>query len=379
VTTDVIIIGGGLAGSLAAWRLSIVRPDLDVRLIERGATLGGNHTWSFHDTDIPDASRAWIAPLIVARWPAYRVAFPTLTRTIGAGYNSISSARLHDVVMADLGPRVSFNHDVAHVSADSVSVTYGTTHHARVVIDARGDLPVDLPLGWQTFLGQEITCTEPHGVDTPMLMDATVPQVDGYRFIYVLPFDAHCLLVEDTCYADTPAIDATRARRAIADYVARHGWRVAAVRREEIGALPLPLGGSADSFWPDARPRIGLRAGLFHPTTGYSLPDAVATADLLTRLDCRDAAATADALRQCARERWRDRGFFRLLNRLLFRAARPDERARVLEQFHRRPADLIARFYGARLTRTDQCRLLAGRPPVSLLRAMATFRESSVL
>jgi lycopene beta-cyclase len=379
VTTDVIIIGGGLAGSLAAWRLSAARPDLEVRLIERGATLGGNHTWSFHDSDLSSASRAWVAPLVVAHWPAYRVAFPNLTRTINGGYSSISSSRLHDVVAAALGPRVSFNHDVASVTDHSVTDASGVRHDARVVIDARGDLPVTLPLGWQTFLGQEIECTEPHGLDTPMLMDATIPQVDGYRFIYVLPFDARRLLVEDTCYADTPAIDATRSRRAIAEYLERHGWRVAKTLREETGALPLPLGGRGETFWPDAQPRIGLRAGLFHPTTGYSLPDAVATAERLASLDLRDAAATAGALRAFALQRWRDRGFFRLLNRLLFRAARPDERARVLEQFHRRPVDLIERFYGARLTRTDQCRLLAGRPPVSLRRAIATFRESSVL
>ena len=144
--------------------------------------------------------------------------------------------------------------------------------------------------------------------------------------------------------------------------------------REEIGSLPLPLGGSIDAFWPDGQPRIGMRAGLFHPTTGYSLLDAVATADLLAALPLSDAAATAAALRAFATARWNARGFFRLLNRLLFRAARPDERVRVLEQFSRRPADLIARFYAAHLTRFDQVRLISGRPPVSMSRALANLR-----
>ncbi|MCC6990951.1 MAG: FAD-dependent oxidoreductase, partial [Acidobacteria bacterium] len=47
---DVVIVGGGLAGSLAAWRLRTTRPDRAVTLVEAGPALGGNHTWSFHAT-----------------------------------------------------------------------------------------------------------------------------------------------------------------------------------------------------------------------------------------------------------------------------------------------------------------------------------------
>ena len=376
---DVLIAGGGLAGSLAAWRLASMRPDLNVRLLERDAILGGNHTWSFHDADVDAPALAWLRPLITARWPSYSVHFPNLSRTIDGGYNTIASSQLHAVICKALGTRVTFGAAVATTHGTTATLASGDVLTARVVIDARGDLPVQLPLGWQVFLGQEIECATEHGMTTPILMDATVPQNDAYRFIYVLPLDGRRLLIEDTSYADGPTIAAERSRAAIAQYAGARGWRVARLLREETGALPLPLGGSADVFWPDAEPRIGVRAGLFHPTTGYSLPDAVATADLLTQLALRDAAETGRALRDFAVARWNSRGFFRLLNRLLFRAARPHERARVLEQFHRRPADLIGRFYSGQLTPTDQCRLLAGRPPVSVLKAVAHFRESSVM
>ena len=56
MTADVVIVGGGLAGSLAAWRLSVRRPDVHVRLLEAGATLGGNHTWSLHASDVTPAA-----------------------------------------------------------------------------------------------------------------------------------------------------------------------------------------------------------------------------------------------------------------------------------------------------------------------------------
>ena len=52
-----------------------------------------------------------------------------------------------------------------------------------------------------------------------------------------------------------------------------------------------------------------------------------------------------------------------------------EARARVLALFYRRPDDVIARFYGARLTAFDHVRLLAGRPPVPVTRALAHLWE----
>jgi lycopene beta-cyclase len=371
VAADVVIVGGGLAGSLAAWRLVTARPGLDVALLEQGATLGGNHTWSLHDGDITAAQWQWLTPIVRQRWPRHAVAFPARARVMEQGYASLSSERLHAVIAPALGPRLRLGVDVREVSRHRVVLADGQTIDAGVVIDARGPAPAPVPLGWQTFLGQEIECAVPHGVDRPMLMDATVPQDEAFKFVYVLPWDRHRLLVEDTAYADAPGVDEVAARRALAAYVERQGWTVRTVVREERGSLPIPLGGDGEAFWSGDVPRLGLRAGLFHPTTGYSLPDAVATADLLCTVDPFDAGRVYSTVRAFAIARWRDRAFFRLLNRLLFRAAAPSARVRVLEQFYGRPADLIGRFYAARLTRLDRVRLLSGWPPVPLHRALA--------
>ena len=379
MTADVLVVGGGLAGSLAAWRLSIRRPDLRLRLLEAGTTLGGNHTWSLHATDVPPAALAWLDPLVAARWPRHAVAFPSHRRVLNQTYLSISSARLHAVVGAALGEQVHFGTSVDTCTATRVRTTDGRDFDARVDIDARGAAPVDVPFGWQTFLGQELLCDAPHGVHEPMIMDATVPQVGGFKFVYVLPFAPDRLLVEDTAYADTPGVDVVRARASVAAYAAARGWRVREVVREESGSLPIPLGGAIDAFWTGDVPRIGMRAGLFHPTTGYSLPDAVATADLLADVlapvNPPDASRVYAEMRHFATTRWQARAFFRMLNRLLFRAAAPEARARVLEQFYRRSPDLIARFYAGQLTAFDRLRLLSGRPPVSVRLALAHLRE----
>jgi lycopene beta-cyclase len=372
---DVLIVGGGLAGSLAAWRLATARPALNVLLLERGSTLGGNHTWSFHDTDIPAAARQWLEPLIAARWPAHEVRFPGTARVLSGGYASITSDRFHDVISAALGDRVRFNCDVASVSNDIVTLADGDTIRAEVVIDARGgSVATSIPCGWQTFLGQELILEGDHGVRLPILMDATVPQDGGFRFVYVLPWTSRRLLVEDTLYADVPAIDADDRRNRIAKYAIERGWTVQQVRREEHGALPIPLSGDIEDVWGDDTIRIGVRSGLFHPTTGYSLADAVATALLLSEMPLDHPIDVLLALKDLAFQRWSARAFFRLLNRMLFIAAAPESRVNVLEQFYRRPEPLIARFYAAQLSGLDRWRLLAGRPPVPLGKALAQLR-----
>lgn len=382
MSVDVLVVGGGLAGSLVSWRLAALRPELSLCLIEGGARLGGNHTWSFHDTDVaPDALR-WLSPLVSGRWPRHEVRFPSSRRVLAGGYASIASARLHDTIAPVLGPRLRTGVRVRELARDCVTLDTGETIHARVVFDARGGgLPATVPVAWQTFLGQELELCDAHGLTHPTLMDASVPQRGAFRFIYVLPWGPRTALVEDTAYQDRAEHDADLSRQAIADYVARQGWRVQAIGREEAGALPIALGGSNDAFWSGAPavPRLGVRSGCFHPTTGYSLPDAVAQADLVARLDLSDAPRVYQDMKSYAGRVWRDRAFFRLLNRLLFRAAASaDLRYRVLEQFYRRPEPLIARFYAGRLQRLDYVRLLAGRPPVPVGRALQVLWRGDV-
>src|SRR5690606_36287 len=95
---DLAVVGGGLAGGLLALALRQRRPELRLALIEGGATLGGEHTWSFHDGDVSGEGAALLEPLIVHRWRSQNVAFPAHSRTLATGYNSITSARFNAVL-----------------------------------------------------------------------------------------------------------------------------------------------------------------------------------------------------------------------------------------------------------------------------------------
>ncbi|RZJ40831.1 MAG: lycopene cyclase, partial [Brevundimonas sp.] len=83
----------------------------------------------------------------------------------------------------------------------------------------------------------------------------------------------------------------------------------------------------------------------------------------------------ADDIRRYARDVWKERGFYRLLNRMLFRAAKPQERYKVLERFYRLPEPLIERFYAAGSTLADKARILSGKPPVPLGAALTCLIE----
>jgi lycopene beta-cyclase len=237
-----------------------------------------------------------------------------------------------------------------------------------------------LELGWQKFVGREYRFREPHRVDRPVIMDATVDQSDGYRFVYCLPFSDTEMLVEDTYYADGPELDGEELGTRLDAYVAKRGWRSREIIREESGVLPVAMGGDFGAFWRVGGARVakfGMRGGFFHPTTGYTFPDAVRTAVLLARQKDMNGAALHDTFEREAAGTWRKRDFYRTLNTLLFRAADPPDRYKVLERFYRLDPALISRFYAGQSTMLDRIRILSGKPPVPVGRAVAALKQKA--
>jgi lycopene beta-cyclase len=384
--SDIIIVGGGLSGCLAAWLIKQRRPDLRLRLLERDATLGGNHTWSFFETDMSAAQARAIAPLVTSSWPGYRVRFPGYGRELTTGYRSIASQHLHQLIAGALGGDVTFGAEVTAVAADHVTLASGAVLRAPCVIDARGAQPSPfLALGFQKFLGLELRLAAPHQERLPVIMDATVPQDNGYRFVYTLPLADDRILIEDTYYSDDANLSIEALRQRIADYARQQGWVIAETLRTEHGVLPIILAGNMERYLAlqsEGAPRIGLAAAFFHPTTGYSLPDATQVAMLLAEHAERGAptsASVAALLIAHAKTIWRERAYFRLLNRMMFRAGRPHERYTILQRFYRLDAGLLQRFYAARLTLADRLRIVMGKPPVPILPALACLSEAKML
>lgn len=377
---QLIIAGGGLAGCLAALALAERRPEVDFIIVEGAERFGGNHVWSFFDADVEDRDRWLVAPLVGRRWSDHEVRFPHRNRTLGFGYNSIRSADLDSRMRSTLAPeRYRLGSRIDEIGPNHVTLAGGERYDADAVIDARGARALPgLDLAWQKFVGLTCRFEEAHRVPRPVIMDACVEQDDGYRFVYSLPFSPTEMLVEDTYYSASPVLDVPLVRCRVKSHLRRRGLEPAEIVAQEAGVLPILLGGRLEDLWSAAEPpvaRLGLRGGFFHPTTGYSLPDAVSNAALLAGQPQFAGGALHGLFRRRAAGLWDQRRFYQRLNRMLFRAAEPRQRYRVLEHFYRLPEPLIARFYAGRLTALDKLRILSGRPPVPVGRAMTALRE----
>jgi len=372
---DLIIAGGGLAGGLAALALRQAHPAMRLAVVEAGDTLGGNHVWSCFSSDLDAAALALVEPLFAHRWQNHEVAFPAHQRRLSGAYASITSAHFDAVLRDALGEQaIRTGAPIASVEAAAVVLENGTRLDGPV-LDCRGagDLSL-LACGWQKFVGRTLRLAAGHDVAQPMIMDAALGQIDGYRFVYLLPLSPHEIFVEDTYYSDAPALDTATLAARISAYAAGRGWPSPEVVHEESGVLPVVMAGDFDAYWDSGGRGIakgGVRAGLFHPLTSYSLPEAARFAlALADAWPLADAAALHGWTRDHARARWRANGFYRLLAKLLFRAAAPNARYKILERFYRLPERLIGRFYAGRSTLFDKIRILSGKPPVPIAKAV---------
>jgi lycopene beta-cyclase len=228
-------------------------------------------------------------------------------------------------------------------------------------------------------MGRTLCLHTPHGVTRPLIMDARVEQIGGYRFVYVLPLSERDIFIEDTYYQDAPLLDRAALSARLDAYAVLHGWE-GEVMGEETGVLPVITGGDFAMFQAEMRTpgvaAIGVRGGFTHPLTSYTLPFAVETALAVAEAASLPGPALAEMIEDRARRHWRTTGFYRLLGTMLFGAAEPEERWHVFARFYGLQAPLIERFYAARSTLKDRARILCGRPPVPIGKAIAALTGS---
>lgn len=373
---DIAIAGGGLAGGLIALALRQARPELDVVLVEGGGVPGGNHRWSWFASDLADPSDALLGPLRTTRWAGgYDVRFPAHARTLPTAYRSLASADFAAGLRRELAEgSIRCNAPIVALDAAGLTLASGERIAARTVIDCRGLSNVGaFTGGWQVFMGRHLRTAAPHGVDRPIIMDAAVAQHGAYRFVYVLPLGADELFVEDTYYADSPALDRSALSARIDAYCAAQGWN-GTLLGHETGVLPVITGGDFAAFQAAHRiPGVvvaGARGGFVHPLTSYTLPFAVETALLIAAEADLPGEQLAALLETRARAHWGRTRFYRRLGAMLFGAGEPEQRYRVFERFYRLPPPLIERFYAGRSTLADQARVLLGKPPVPIAGAL---------
>jgi lycopene beta-cyclase len=386
---DLILLGGGLANGLVALFLKRFRPEVSFLMIEQESRLGGNHTWSFHHSDLEALGEEvfrLISPLIECSWDSYTVFFPKYSRVLKGGYHSISSDKFHEYLSQELKGSLLLDSQVIRVSTNQVVLEGGAVFTSAAVLDGRGfkkdSSSSKMNTGFQKFVGLDVTLEEPHGLKAPILMDVFLPQsTDGYRFFYSLPWSDTRVLIEDTYYSNSPNLDVPEITKGISAYALSRGWKVKSIDRTESGVLPIPLNGD----WKDLSegpsgeksnlPCSGVRAGLFQAVTGYSLPYAAGFAQNLCKLPKFDHLSLLAFTQGYSESSWKKGWYFRLLNRMMFLAALPAERYKIFEGFYRHSESLIERFYSGNLSRVDYALIFMMRPPVKIYSALKAMKE----
>lgn len=358
---SVTIKGGGLSGCLLLAALKYRWPDLGVTLCERSSSLSQHQTWSFHHADVPEESWQWLTPLISKSWTGYDVFFPKFHRSFNSGYSSIRASDLAEKI------RTQFSNDVQLNCAD--------------VSDADCFIATGWPktgltndYGYQKFVGLDLKLKAPHGLTRPILKDVRCKQTDGYRFFYVLPFSETELMIEDTYYSNSPDLDADLIKMQILQYANLHSWTIDKISRQESGSLPLnlkPLTIETSGL------ELGAAAGLAHPVTGYTFPSVIQQIQAVINA----TKPASDVWRhnlQIENQKIREPiPYYCFLNRMMFGAARPEKRYKILERFYTMPQPLIERFYAGRTTNWDKLRILLGKPPVAIHRALKQIFPTS--
>ncbi|XZE51596.1 lycopene beta-cyclase CrtY [Planctomycetaceae bacterium SH139] len=368
---DYVLVGGGLQNGLLALSIRHHQPQATVAIIERNEVLGGNHTWSFHDSDVPASCRAWMAELTESKWPSYEVRVGGMRRQIKLGYGTTSSERFANVVTAAISEETTFNRIYTkaiakEVTSELVTLADGRLIYGHVVIDSRGPQQLSSEQfagGYQKFWGFEIELEADWPCNHPIVMDDAMDQADGFRFMYTLPFEPRRVLVEDTRFSNSPQLNRDECLENVRRYLREMGSSDWTICREEHGVLPMPTSGNAPgNTLPDLCG--GYRGGWFHAATGYSFPLALVFADVV---GTTPAEKLAPVLRKLAAQHAGQAKFARLLNRLLFDLVKPQTRYQIFRRFYRVLSEpRIARFYGHRFGWFDAFRIVVGIPPRGL-------------
>lgn len=388
MNADVIIAGGGLSGGLVALRLALAHPNLRVLILERESRLGGNHTYSFHSAGEPEA---WLQPIITRTWNQFEVRFPKTDKAISVNHSVVRSKDFHDGIVRKLGDGVRLGCSVKKISDSEVETSTGEILRAPLVIDATGihsqqihkNRFLDVPCGWMKYIGFDLKLNKPHGLGLPVLMDARVPQMDGFRYFSITPISETTLFVQECYLSSNPDLNAERISRSILAYGERNGWSIQSISKpdnhKEHAAIPLPLHTfevdkermnskklviEGEDFIDRSPVQISAAQGWYHSATGQAVSDATRVAEFIaSRSRLRTGPVRAE-LRHFRRDWVEQQRFYRTFNRLIFQAVEPSLRHIAFDRMMGLKEDIIGRFLSGTSTKTDATKIMSIKPPV---------------
>lgn len=394
---DIIIVGGGVAGCLALNAIKFAHPNINILLIERNSSLGGNNTWYFCHDEIPESAWIWLKPLVSLHWDYYRVSFPEYERQLQTPTYSVKSTDLHLKTTAQHVTNILLNTEVIHANflqdqnrfhldiTSSVD-TSNNTLTCESLIFATGTADNQSSQAWHKFVGLEIELEYPHAVTAPTTIDACVSQIDGFRFFSVLPIGTNNLFIRDNYYSNHPVLKTERIQTEILNYADNRNWKIKSIIRSEQASLPLPLkqkkikssASRLDHALVSSEAPIALigKCSPVEPThIGFTFSNSVKQIESIVN----SSNLTPKSMQKCLVKTNSNiqsySGFLILLNNLMFNGMQSNMRYRLLQYLYRQPQELIDRVNSNCSNALDRFRILFGKLPVSVFKIIKIIRD----
>lgn len=339
----VIIIGGGLWGTLLALRIRECLPHVALRLYEPSAQLGEKLSVSFHESDVSQEALKWLSPFISRRWNDFEVSFPKYTKKNTHMLCTMEPSHFHAVAREKLGSNTVFlNRDITPEEA---------IKEGSFVIDtvARGYYK---GLGYQKTHGLIVKLIHPHRLTSPVTMDASVEQKNGFRYLQVLPLDEDRLLLKDVRFSTDPLLYHENFEADLLREAHQRRWMIGDILERETEFRKIPRE-YCDQF---CEGRVIRLDGFVHDITGDALPDAVRLIDRMVETSFRLGELKV-VMKKYLVERKSRRRYLRIINRMLYQAKTPcRERYQFFQSLHSMPPLIREKFYKGDLELMDMLR-----------------------
>lgn len=378
---DIIILGGGCAGLSLAMRLAQAGQGCpSVLILEQRAAYTNDRTWCFWDNGAAD-----FGALATHRWKKLSVGDVQSTVDIHSDFfsyahlpadqfydHALQIIKKNEAIELALGKQVIA---VAPVENQYWRIkTQEATYKGKIIIDTRPhytDMQQNAIL-WQSFLGYEITCTEPvFEPDRAVLMDFLPPNTDDIRFNYVLPFTRHKALIEATAFGAAPLTQIQLGGlidSALRKYAKNSRFEIG---RVEYGILPMGLTHDAKNI--PGFVRAGLTAGGARNSSGYAFQRIQKWAALCARNILAKGTAIPhppDSVMQ----RIMDYLFLMVLK------DRPHDAASLfISLFKKADTNALIRFLDDRASLNDYLKIITALPAKVFLNQIMTLMKQKIL
>ncbi len=341
----VIIIGGGLWGTLLALRVRECLPHVPIKLYGPESQLGEKLAVSFHESDVSSEALKWLSPFISRSWDEFEVHFPKYKRKNPQRLCTMEPTHFHSIAREKLGSNtVLLNRDITPEEA---------VKEASFVIDTlpRGYYKA---LGYQKTHGLVVKLLHPHRVQIPVTMDASIEQKHGFRYLQALPLSEDTLLVKDVRFSSDPQLYHEDLEPDMLREFHERRWMIGDILERETEFRKIPRE-NGENF---SDGRIIRLDGFVHDVTGDTLPDAVRLIDRMVCTSFRLGELKA-VMKEYLKERKSHRKLLRMMNRMLYQAKTPcRERYRFFESLHSMPHSVRIKFYKGDMEFLDVFRTL---------------------